>query len=123
MEAKRTHIEARVPNSDCREYPWAAPVGRCLILPSAPKGKLLSVNTPRREAFSAGGGKKETLNYQRARGCGRHDSHPPTSSRRDPLSAAEARTRLSWQGCDRSADPAAGMAGRRQPPLKLAILA
>jgi hypothetical protein len=23
------------------------------------------------------------------------------------------------QGCDRSADPAAGMAGRREPPLKL----
>ena len=25
------------------------------------------------------------------------------------------------QGCDRSADPAAGMAGRRQPPLKRAF--
>jgi len=38
-------------------------------------------------------------------------------------------TDLTWaegtatQGCDRSADSAAGMAGRRQPPLKPAILA
>jgi hypothetical protein len=38
-------------------------------------------------------------------------------------------TDLTWeedtatQGCDRSADPAAGMAGRRQPPLKRVILA
>jgi len=38
-------------------------------------------------------------------------------------------TDLTWaegtapQGCDRSADPAAGMAGRREPPLKPAILA
>ena len=38
-------------------------------------------------------------------------------------------TDLTWaegtapQGCDRSADPAAGMTGRRQPPLKRAILA
>jgi hypothetical protein len=38
-------------------------------------------------------------------------------------------TDLTWaedratQGCDLSADSAAGMAGRRQPPLKMTILA